>query len=352
MDQKIILLNWLLSRSATRARNHTPPIHGAPELLDILAARKTQGIAIEFVKSDDDDDDTLRISQGTGKSYTRIYDIHVDETKEFRYVCFLIKHVDVTGHSFSVEDIKEYIGREISGSDDEHSVTSVHLMIRTPIDESQFDIGRYRCVLDAVSPLSRSHIEHFLCRQLRRYSDGLEWKFSVTEQTGRRKSPTTREFRYTPKLELNAEVGRSFEAGAPGAKELSYMVFTKRSEIQTIGRGALVDHDEFLANVEYKILASHGPVDSAEKLSWVAKIRNHFTGNGFDFKLYYRHINGAQMGGEVHQAVSGAADLLMCPKEFVTLASPVRSSESKVNSSLATVMKEILDRDEIWGRSG
>ncbi len=73
--QRIILLNRLISRSSTRApQEHSPPFHGAKELLGIIEKRKTKNIAIEYVGTfgDKDDDEESRIERNVGNNFIRL----------------------------------------------------------------------------------------------------------------------------------------------------------------------------------------------------------------------------------------------------------------------------------------
>lgn len=126
------------------------------------------------------------------------------------------------------------------------------------------------------------------------------------------------------------------------------MVFTKKGTKQSIARAQEITHEDVLANVQIKISATQGPKDSKEKRMWYIGILEHFTGQGFEARLYYRHANGRVVGGEVHHAIDAASDLLLCPKTFLSLEEPPRPFEGKVNVALAAAMREVLDRDELW----
>lgn len=353
--QKIIFLNWIVSRSRTRKRSATPPTIALSTLLDILKARMDKKIAIEFpkmpsVKITDDQDEVARIRDGAGETFIRLSDISITETDEFKYASLLLKYIDADTRGFSVEDMLNFTGREIAGSTNERAVTAAHISVRIPKHESQFDDGKYRCTIDAVSPLSRSAIERFLCRQIARQTRAEKWTFSVREQKKRSKKATmvVTECEYTPYVELLADVGRSLSLEAGSQSDLSSMVFTKRAERQSVHDATEVKHTDFIANVEIKISGNQGPTDPTEKATWVKSILDHFSGIGFDSKIYYKHQNGAVVGGGIHHALESAADILMCPKEMMTIDEQIQSWEPKVNPKIEAAMKELLDRDELW----
>ncbi len=250
--QRIVLLNWLVSRSSTRAQHDEPPTEPASQLFGILAARQAKGWAIEFVHGPDEPDDAKRLKLGVGCSFTRISDLRIEKTATHQYVCLLIKFTDMSIKGFAVEDTVDFTGREIAGYDTERGVTAVHLVARLPLDESQFEDARYRCVIESNTPLTRAHVEHFLCRQIRRHTDAEDRSFTVVRQKGRGK-PTSKSLRYTPRLELHSDVGRSLASDAPGARELSQMVFTKRAERHSVGKEVEVKQRDYFANVEIKL---------------------------------------------------------------------------------------------------
>ena len=345
--QRIVLLNWLTSRSTTRTRSHAPPTIGIGDLIAYIDKRRQEGVAIEFFKSEDNPDEIERLRLGQGHSLTRLADIKYQNYTNFIYIAMLFKYLDTNVKRFSVEDIVKFEGKEIEAGSTEYGVTSAHLMTRLPVGDSQLDLGSHRCVIDYNTPLTRSHIEHFLCRQTRRVQD---WSFSVIVQENRKLKPVSKEFKFNPRLELHSDVGRNLNIGQKN-KKLSSMLFTKRAERQSIGgKGVEVIHDDVVANVEIKVSANQGPSDPEEKAGWIQSVLQHFTGRGYQVRLYYRQPNGAIVGGSIPDAIAGAADLLMCPKEFLSLSQPIKSSESKVNGEMTDAMKEILDRDELWER--
>jgi hypothetical protein len=373
--QRFILLNRLISVSKTRARLYTAPTHGAAELLEMLDKRRARKVAIEFEglkEGEDYLDEGKRLAEGAGHNFLRLREMKWDGTpEETRYISLLLEHINQDLRSFPVVHTTTFQGREIEGEAEERGATAAHVVVRLP-PESALNLGTYRCAIEAVSPITRSSIERFLSRQLRRevaLSGG--WTFSVTE-TGRGKRPITKEFQYSPRLELYADVGRKFSGDLTDGRILTSMVFTKRKERQAIGRPAEVAHDDVvaqvgfvvtsiapadseasvLADVEYRVSASQGPSDPAEKRSWVSSVRKHFEDRGFESRLYFRHVLGGPMfAGDVHPAIAGASDLLICPKEVVSFSKPLKQWRPTIDPEAIEKMKEILDNDSLWERA-
>ncbi len=79
-------------------------------------------------------------------------------------------------------------------------------------------------------------------------------------------------------------------------------------------------------------------------------IVSKYVDQGFESRMYFRHLNGGVMGGPVHQDIAGATDLLMCPREYVTLTEPHKVWEPNVNGEVITAMRGILDDDDLWER--
>lgn len=128
------------------------------------------------------------------------------------------------------------------------------------------------------------------------------------------------------------------------------MTFTKRGEKQSIGRPTEVKHKEIYADVEYKVIASQGPAEPAVRTGWINEIRENYKSLGFSEKLYYRHIRGALLSGDVHQALASAADLLMCQKELIFLEKEPKRWHSNINREIADQMIALLDKDHLWER--
>lgn len=288
-----------------------------------------------------------------------------------RYVTLLFEHVNQDLRSFAVVDTTTYKGREIEGEEEERGATAAHVVIQVP-PESALNLGKYRCVIEVVSPITRTSIERFFSRQIRRkiVEDG-GWIFPVTE-VRRRKPPVTKEYKYTPLLQLVADVGSKFSGSLTDQRILTGMVFTKRKERQTIGRGTDVVHEDVvaevgfkatatapddpgasvLADVEYRVSAQQGPADPAERQTWLTSVRGHFEERGYETKLYFRHaVGGPTLGGEIHPAIAGAADLLICPREVISFATPPKQWRSQIDAETVEKMKVILQKDTLWERA-
>jgi hypothetical protein len=373
--QRFVLLNRLISRSKTRARLYTAPTHDAAELLEIVSKRHAKGWAIEFEhlkEGDDAIDEDLRITQGQGHNFLRLRQLKWEgNPQESRYVTLLLEHIDQNVRSFPVVHTTTYQGREIQGEEEERGATAAHVVILLP-PESALNTGMYRCAIEAVSSISRTAIERFLCRQLRR--DAVQaggWTFSVTE-TGRHRRPVTKEFKYTPRLELVADVGRSLGGGLlTDGRTLTSMVFTKRKERHAIGHPTAITHEdvvadlgyrvrgkteidqpmeeEVFADVECKINANQGPKEPDTQRSWVSAVRKHFEDRGYETRLYFRNVaGGGVFSGEIHPAIAGASDLLICPKEIISLAKLARLWQPDIDPETVEKMKEILNTDAVW----
>ncbi|MGH7047748.1 MAG: hypothetical protein ACREE2_15315 [Stellaceae bacterium] len=374
-NQRFILLNRLISISKTRARLYTAPTHGAVELLEMLDKRRTRKVAIEYEglkEGEDYSDEGKRLAEGAGHNFLRLREMRWEgAADETRYVALLFEHINQDLRSFPVVHTTTFQGREIEGEAEERGATAAHVLVRLP-PESALNLGTYRCAIEAVPAINRSSIERFLSRQLRRevaVSGG--WTFSVTE-TGRGKRPITKEFKYSPRLELYADVGRKFSGDLTDGRILTSMVFTKRKERQAIGRAAEIAHEDViaqvgfvttstaptdpeasvLADVEYRVSANQGPSEPAEKRSWVSSVRKHFEDQGYESRLYFRHVTGGPMfAGDVHPAIAGASDLLICPKEVISFSKPSKQWRPEVDPEAIEKMKEILDNDSLWERA-
>jgi len=349
-NRRIVLLNTLVSRSTTRAKAHAPPTIPALDLFRLLERRRTKRVAIEFYRADDDVDDAERIVLGRGHDFIRLRHLRIEEDgAEFCDVILLIEFVDWSRRSFPVVDTNTYDGREIEGEESERGGTTAHVVARLP-KEGRLDLGSYRCAIEVVHPISRADIQYLLCRQLRRHSKAEEWAFPVTVVDRKSGRETTKEYRYTPLLEFMSDVGRRLNV-ATEERELSLMVFTKRHERHSTAQPSAIVHEDFLADVEYRVGANQAPADPEEKKSWLEGIKSDFELRGFKTRLFYKHPNGAVISGEVHQAVAGAADLLMCPREHISLARLPKTWVSTINSEVVTKMRALLDRDELWEHS-
>ena len=126
------------------------------------------------------------------------------------------------------------------------------------------------------------------------------------------------------------------------------MIFTKREERQAIGKPQEIRHTDVIANVQIRIAANQGPKDPEEKRGWCENIREFFTNDGYEARLYYRHAGGHVTGGEVHQDIDSASDLLLCSKALLPVGQGTRPFESKVDGMMAISLRNILDQDELW----
>lgn len=347
---RIILLNTMISRSTTRAKMYDAPIVPAFDLFKVLEARRKKGIAVEYFGADDHDDDVARMAAGAGHDYVRLCHLRLDndEAEDYLYVTGLVEYLDSTTQSFPVADFETFQGHEITGNKRDRGVTACHFVVRLPrVDEYQD--GKYRCAIEAVHGITRKDIEALLCRQLRRYASEDELSFDeVVRIKGR---DVVKSYRYTPRLDLAADVGRKLDTALKGTGELSSMIFTKRHEKETTGAGSAVEHEEFLADIEVRVSASQGPANPEDRLSWAEKIQAKYRQLGYDSKIYFRHVNGGFFSGEVHKAIAGAADLLMCQREHISLAKPPKKWVATIQSEIAEKMRELVDNDALWVKS-
>ncbi len=343
----------MISRSGSRApQEHKPPLHGAAELLQAVGDRLKQGFAIGFLGIRDKGDLTekARIASGNGHDYVALRDFEIETRGSISYAKLLIEFVDQDRRTFPVVNTSTFKGRELSGDEAERGVTAGHVVVRLP-GKDDYDDGSYRCVVESVHHLSRNDIERFLCRQLRRAFQDQKFGVSVIPKKGNGRKPLNKEYDYWPRLELFADVLRKINFADDTGKYLTHMVFTKRHEKKAIGKSTALKHEDVIADVEYKILAKQGP-DTPEELSqWVSNIRNYFETSGYESKLYYRGIGGATLSGDVHKAVAGASDLLMCPREVIVLKGPSKEWQEKLDSQITDHMIGLLDKNELWERS-
>jgi hypothetical protein len=347
--QRLVLLNRMVSRSASRApQEHHPPVHSALELMLILEKRRAAGIAIEYLGSTDDKDEEIRASKGEGHDLLRLSRAHFEQGSDARYITLLIEHIDQRVTSFPVVHTKTFDGRDISGDEDERGASSVHVVIRLP-KEGAYDDGNYRCAIESMSSgVTRKQIELFLTRQLRRACP--DWTFSATVHKRGRK-PKTTEYRYYPRLELFADVGRKLGEFVSEGRTLTHMVFTKRSEKESIGQPTAILHEDVIADIEYRISAKQAPADPGEKRTWIENVKQSFELRGFESRLYYRHASGTAMGGGIHQDIAGATDLLICPKEIISLMDQPKRWRNTICPEIVGQMKALLDRNALWERS-
>jgi hypothetical protein len=188
-----------------------------------------------------------------------------------------------------------------------------------------------------------------LCRQLRRAAESSELSFPVRVQK-KDGGFETKDYRYSPRLHLVADVGRKLSAGADD-RILSHMIFTKRSEKQIIGKGTIADHEEFEADVQFKVSGSQGPDDPGQRRAWAQQVADWYRNRGHEVKFYFRHANGHVEGGSLHKAIAGATDLLMCPRTQILLKKAPKTWVSSISLEIEAALRELVDRDELWERS-
>jgi len=346
-NQRIILLNRLISRSISKApREHKPPLIAGGELFDGIIKRQRKGVAVEYIGADDDADDAERIKKGASHDCLRLSNVRSEKDGNGRFVSMLFEFIDSSQINFPLVDLQTFAGREISGKELERGATSAHVVVRLPGDD-EFDDGNYRCAFEMVQPVTRRSVQRFLNRQIRR--DG-EAEFSVNVIDKKSQRSVTKDYRFHSRFDLVADLGRSLSHG--GAKRiLSQVVFTKRSERMAVGQPTAVNHEEVLADVEVRISGKQAPADPEEQMSWITRLRKKWEHQGFQTKVYYRSLGGATMGSNIHRDIENAADLVICPKEFVTLSKPPKRWTDKFNPEIISKLKDILRKDELWQRA-
>jgi hypothetical protein len=295
----------------------------------------------------DDDDDDIRLAANKACNFIRIAEVHSLDKDGWRYVTCLIDYIDNSVTSFPVLDITSYQGRDLAGDEDERGSFTAHMVVRLP-QPGTYDDGSYRCAIEAVSNVTRRNIEFLLCRQLRRLAKLDAWTFSV-KAGGKDAAAKMKPYRYHPKLELFADVGRSLFADG-GQKQLSHMIFTNRSEKQAIAQATAVSHEDLYATVEYKIVAKQGPQEIAQRAQWVTSIRDYFEKRGYETKMYFKHLKGIE-SGPVHPSLQGATDLLMCPRSTITTAAAPHKWVGQILPEIRDEMRALLDKDELWERA-
>ena len=345
--QQLVLLNRLVSSSKSKARDYAPPTHSVDELLQLLETRRRNNWAVEFVGAQDDEDERRRLENGHGHNFIRLRRLRVDEADAHNYAILLFEYVDESARSFPVVHTRTFEGRDLSGDEDERGATAAHLVIRMPL-AGDYDDGSYRCTMEAVRNVNRTQVERFFSRQLARAQD---WEFTVVIQRPRK--PLHKSYKYRPRLQFYADVGRRLRHTVTGGQILSSMVFTRRDEHQSIGTPTSVEQEEIVADVDIKVSARQGPTDPAQRNSWARRIISWYERQGYRSRLYYRSIEtGATISGEVHDAVASATDLLLCPKEAINLMEAPRVWHTNIHRETIEQMKILLDRDELWERTG
>ncbi|MBS1984637.1 MAG: hypothetical protein JST16_10740 [Bdellovibrionales bacterium] len=345
-SQRIVLLNSLVSRSTCRAQGQTPPTAYGSDLMKVIEDRWKKGWAVEYYGADKDhehdDDDDKRIKNGQGTDYVRLRDLKFDETKDHIYATALFEYLDTTVSKFAVVNYTTFEGHEISGKTHDRGAVTAHVVARFPKGHLHDD-GKYRCTIESVHGVTRGDIEMLLCRQLRRYAKSEQLMF-----TGENKKGKKQDYRYTPKLELFADVGRKLDVAVSGTGELSGMLFTKRHDKQSTGTQQAVAHQDFLADVRIYVGANQGPPTPAAKLGWAEKIQSYYRNLGYTTKVYFRHASGGIVSGDLHKSVNAAADLLMCQRTHVFLEKPPKNWVAAIEPEIAANMRTLVDEEELW----
>ena len=222
--QRFVMLNRLASKSVSRApEEHKPPLIEGHEAFKMLKERQESGAAIEFFGAgetgrDAEETDADRIKRSEGHDFVWLRQITIVDRGAHRYVTMLLEFVDQSKTSFSVVDTSNLKGRDITGGKNERGGVSCHVLVRLPI--KQHDDGVYRCAIESVHHVNRGMIEAFICRQLRRWAhaNDLTYEVHARDKKGRMQA---KEYRYTPRLELHSDVGRSLSFATTGGKELA-----------------------------------------------------------------------------------------------------------------------------------
>ncbi len=349
-NQRMVLLNHLVSRSITKNRNEEePPTHGAEELFRIIEQRFQRGWTIEFSNEDSESNENLRLVKNQGKHYWRIKEIkHQINRDKSATVILLIEYFDADRTHFHVVNPADFSGRSIAGTGLERGACTAHVCVLLP-PPGRYDDGEYRCVIEVVPQITRSAIQHLLSRQIRRQCDLEEWSYEVN-RVDRRGKKQTKTYRYHPRLELRADVGRNIQSAQVG-RVLKNLVFTNTSAKMNTGGSTHKIHEEFTANVQIKISTKDGPKDPGLLAKWVSNIKNYHEKIGYKTRLSFGSADGSHDVGAVAGALEGATDILMCPREVVTFQTAREIWEPFVQPSVVSSLQELLNKDELWQRT-
>lgn len=341
--ERIVLMNRLISSSVTRGRDETHlPIHAADELLRIIMSKRGKPASKVYVSAWNEDD----AARAGNSDYIFLRDACTIEEEQWTDAVLLLEYVKADWRRFPVVDTTNHLGRELEGNETERGAKCAYVVVRMP--RGGPDNAVYKCVLDYVSDLSRRRIEHYLCRLLRDHAREHDFKFPVSQREGKKGKP--RLVQYYPKVELGADFGR--KVGGSLFDSLSLLVFTKRRERQAIGRRTAVRQNEFMADFEVKVSAKEAPTDPEERKGWIEDVRQWFKERGYGPpRLYYRHVRGRELGGRVHEAVDGMADLLMCRREHIVVDAPYKMWEPAISLQVAHAMRELFAREELWEKA-
>lgn len=352
--QRIVLINRLVARSVSKAPSHAKvPIASGKSMFDALDDRRKAHSAIEFfgtsdLERDADESEEERKARCAGLNFIWLRDLRIHQRDGFRYVQLLLEYVDQEKTSFSVVDTANLTGRDISGHENERGCVSAHVVVRLPV--VAVDSGDYRCVIEVAHSINRGMIENFLCRQLRRWALQEELTFDVSVPDPKRGN-VLKPYRFNPRLELHADVGRNLGFATGAGSEISYLTFTKSAEKQSIAGKTHVVHDEFLAQVQLKVSAKQGPDDPGERFKWMNALRTYYQERGYKTKLSFRHLNGAIITGTLPDALAGASDLMICTKDVIALQ-VARDWYATINRDVVTQSEALLDKDSLWKGHG
>ncbi|MCA0317487.1 MAG: hypothetical protein LCH88_05385 [Proteobacteria bacterium] len=347
-----VLLNWFVSKSVTRApQEHSPPIHGAEELLSYIDHRRKLGHAVEFHGATDDPDDGRRIAGGKKFDFIRLRDLRITSANGRRYADLLVEYVNQAERSFPVVNLDTYEGREVEADRDERGAAAAHVIVRLP-QANEYEDGQYRCAIEAVHSVTRSDIAMLLSRQLLRVARDREFNFSVEIPPKGKARGREKAYRYHPKIDLLADVGRALDAATSPKRTLSHMVFVNRSERQELAGATSVIDREYTASVEVKVSAKEAPADEGERSGWWTKLRQTWENRGYETRVYYRSVGGGMLSGEVqHRDIEGAADLVLCPRELVDIPGEAKRWRATFCEQTLGKLRELVDRDELWSRT-
>ncbi len=346
---QVVLLNRLLSKSVTTARRQTAPPHGGEELLDIIANQHKLGFAFEAFGPGDTDDEGERLQIAGDHDHIGLRDFRKEITPDAVFYTLLIEYVNASQKSFPVVNRATRVGRELAGDEDERGVAAIHVVVKLPASGFPDD-GDYRCAIEYSPNVRRLDVEKLLCRQLKRVAARDNWIFQVGRIGSRGRPVKADEFKYRARLELAADVGRAM--GFSGAKrQLAQIVFTKKLSKQEIHGPTHVKFDTVLADLEVKVSGKQAPEDEDEKRTWLSSLRQHYENIGYSTRLMFRYAGGGTMSGEVDKAVAGAVDLIMCPKEYVSLEAERPKWCSQIDMPFADKLKALLSDDSLWQRA-
>src|SRR5689334_226810 len=94
-----------------------------------------------------------------------------------------------------------------------------------------------------------------------------------------------------------------------------------------------------------RLTRTKGSNNPAVRRTWASSIRSHFENRGYTSRLYFRHATGGPMfAGDVHPAIAGASDLLICPREVISFTEPPKHWRPEIDS--VTVVTDVVNRTE------